>query len=244
MRAVRPYRIDWRECRRTEARVSLPRALIGIVVQPMREAVVHAASSVVEIVRAVDTPDEAAEALESSTRGFDIAIIDVPTIRTSQRRARRVRSEMPSSPAAIILILTLDELQEALALLHLCHGIVFWDTDPEKLSSMLIVALDGYSAAPSGLLPDLVTDRVRVGLIERLTEIELQALELLGNALSNRGIAHRLNISEPVAKSLVRTVLTKLRLKNRTEAAVLVARWRSPVEAETARDLSVTAEMS
>lgn len=223
--------------------MSLPRVLIGIVVEPMREAVVRAASSVVEIVRTVATADEAAEALESSTREFDIAIVDVPTIRASQRRARRARPELPSSPAAIILMLGLDELPEALALLHLCHGIVFWDSDPDKLSSMIIVALDGYSAAPSGLLPDLVTDRVRVGLIGRLTEIELQALELLGDALSNRGIAQRLDISEPVAKSLVRTVLTKLRLKNRTEAAVLVARWRSPVEAEAARD-PVTAEVS
>jgi hypothetical protein len=45
-----------------------------------------------------------------------------------------------------------------------------------------------------------------------------------------------------VAKSLVRTVLTKLRLKNRTEAAVLVARWRALVESEPARDRPVSAE--
>jgi hypothetical protein len=37
-------------------------------------------------------------------------------------------------------------------------------------------------------------------------------------------------------------VLTKLRLKNRTEAAVLVARWHSPVGTEAARDLAVTTE--
>jgi DNA-binding NarL/FixJ family response regulator len=182
------------------------------------------------------------QALDAGATDFDVAIVDVSTLRALQRRMRRARSGQRSASPPMILVLQLDELQDALALLHLCHGIVFWESEIEKLASMIVVAIDGYSAAPASLLPDLVTDRVRVGLIERLTPIELRALELLGSALSNRAIAERLEISEPVAKSLVRTVLTKLRLKNRTEAAVLVARWRSPVEPEPARDVAINAE--
>jgi DNA-binding NarL/FixJ family response regulator len=214
--------------------------LVGIASTEIRDSVARAAAHVTDVVRAVGGAEEVADALDSATRDFDVAIVDLPTIRVAQRRLRRERSELVAAPATIILVLRLDELREALALLHLCQGIVFWDDDPGKLSNMIGVAIEGYSAAPTSLLPDLVTDRVRIGLIERLAPIELQALELLGDALSNRAIAHQLGISEPVAKSLVRTVLTKLRLRNRTEAAVLVARWRSPAEAETARDLSVS----
>jgi DNA-binding NarL/FixJ family response regulator len=218
----------------------LPRVLVGIVASEIRDGVTRAASNVTEVVRTVGAADDVADMLDSATRDFDIAIVDLQTIRVAQRRLRRERPELVVAPATIILVLRLDELREALALLHLCQGIVFWDEDPVKLSNMIGVAIEGYSAAPMSLLPDLVTDRVRVGLIERLTPIELQALELLGDALSNRAIAHELGISEPVAKSLVRTVLTKLRLRNRTEAAVLVARWRNPIEVDAARDLSVS----
>jgi DNA-binding NarL/FixJ family response regulator len=210
----------------------------------MREGIARTAATVADVSRIANGSEEAADAIDAATRDFDVAIVDLPTIRISQRRLRRERSEFASPAATIILVLRPEELQEALALLHLCQGIVFWDEDSEKLASTIGVALEGYSAAPSSLLPDLVTDRVRIGLIERLTPIELQALELLGGALSNREIARRLDFSEPVAKSLVRTVLTKLRLRNRTEAAVLVARWRSPAEPEPARDLSVFSETS
>jgi DNA-binding NarL/FixJ family response regulator len=222
--------------------VALPRALVAITAAEIRSGVERAAATAVDIVRTSADADESVQALDAVATELDIAIVDVPTLRALQRRMRRSRSGQRWSSPPIILVLQLDELQDALALLHLCHGMVFWETEIDKLESMVVVALDGYSAAPAALLPDLVTDRVRVGLIERLTPVELRALELLGSALSNRAIAERLGISEPVAKSLVRTVLTKLRLKNRTEAAVLVARWRSPVDPAPARDLAINVE--
>jgi DNA-binding NarL/FixJ family response regulator len=220
--------------------VALPRALVAITAAEIRNGVERAAASAVDIVRTSADADESVQALDAIATELDIAIVDVPTLRALQRRMRRSRSGQRWSSPPIILVLQLDELQDALALLHLCHGMVFWESEIDKLESMIVVALDGYSAAPAALLPDLVTDRVRVGLIERLTPVELRALELLGSALSNRAIAERLEISEPVAKSLVRTVLTKLRLKNRTEAAVLVARWRSPADPAPARDLAIS----
>lgn len=222
--------------------VADPRAVIAIIEAEMRDAVVQAATSTVVVERIVAAAEDAALALEVVSPEFDIAIIDIAVLRTFLRRVRRGRAEQNSTAIPLILVLELSDLQDTLAMLHLCHGIVFMDRDPEKLRSMIILAIDGYSATPATILPDLITDRVRVGLIERLTPIELQALQLLGDALSNRAIAARLNISEPLAKSLVRTVLTKLRLKNRTEAAVLVARWHSPGEAEPARDLTLNAE--
>jgi DNA-binding NarL/FixJ family response regulator len=230
-----------RGCSDAEVRVASPRALVAITAMEIREGVLRAAGRAVDVVRTSADADEAVQTLESDSAEFDVAIVDVSTLRALQRHMRRGRSGSRPAPP-VILVLQLTELQDALALLHLCHGIVFWENEIDKLASMIVVALDGYSTAPAALLPDLVTDRVRVGLIERLTAVELRALELLGSALSNRAIAERLEISEPVAKSLVRTVLTKLRLKNRTEAAVLVARWRSPGELARARDLRVNAE--
>jgi DNA-binding NarL/FixJ family response regulator len=228
---------------RREADVPSRRALISIVSTEIREGILRAAASTVDVARIVADPEEGAQAVEAGQSEFDVAIVDIATLRAILRRMRRVgRGDQAETSSPLILVLRRGDLQDALALLHLCQGIVFWDTETDKVARMIVVALDGYSAAPPTLLPDLVTDRVRVSLIERLTPTERQALALLGDALSNRAIAERIGITEPVAKSLVRTVLTKLRLKNRTEAAVLVARWRALVENEPARDLQVTTE--
>jgi DNA-binding NarL/FixJ family response regulator len=219
------------------------RALVAIASTEIREGILRAASSTVDVARVVADPEEAVRALESGQAEFDITIVDVGALRAILRHMRRIgRNDSAELSPPAILVLRRGDLQDALALLHLCQGIVFWDEEIDKVARMIVVALDGYSAAPPTLLPDLVTDRVRVGLIERLSTIERQALELLGDALSNRAIAERIGITEPVAKSLVRTVLTKLRLKNRTEAAVLVARWRALTGSEPARDLTVKAE--
>ena len=133
----------------TGVHVPLPRVLVGIAASEIRDSVAHAASNVADVVRAVSGAEDVADMLDSATRDFDIAIVDLPTIRIAQRRLRRERSELVVAPATMILVLRLEELREALALLHLCQGIVFWDEDPGKLSNMIGVAIEGYSAAPT-----------------------------------------------------------------------------------------------
>ena len=59
-----------------------------------------------------------------------------------------------------------------------------------------------------------------------LSARELEVLELLGRGLRNREIAERLVVSEATAKTHVRHVLEKLRLRNRAEAAAFAARAR------------------
>ncbi|MDP8905522.1 MAG: helix-turn-helix transcriptional regulator [Chloroflexota bacterium] len=53
---------------------------------------------------------------------------------------------------------------------------------------------------------------------------EREVLALLAEGLTNREIGARLSIREPTVKSHVAHVLTKLHLRNRAEAAALVAR--------------------
>jgi DNA-binding NarL/FixJ family response regulator len=59
---------------------------------------------------------------------------------------------------------------------------------------------------------------------EPLTARELQVLELLGEGLSNRGIARRLGISDQTVKFHVSSVLAKLGASNRTDAVRRAAR--------------------
>ncbi len=54
--------------------------------------------------------------------------------------------------------------------------------------------------------------------VERLSVREREILVLLGHGLTNRGIAHRLGISERTVKFHVSNVLIKLRVESRRQA--------------------------
>ena len=62
-----------------------------------------------------------------------------------------------------------------------------------------------------------------------LTDRERQVLELLGEGLSNSDIAEKLDIAERTVEIYVRNIFLKLRVKNRTQAAVM---WATGVVAE------------
>jgi NarL family two-component system response regulator LiaR len=60
--------------------------------------------------------------------------------------------------------------------------------------------------------------------VEELTERELQVLRLIAQGLNNHEIAGRLVISEKTVKSHVSSILGKLHLEDRTQAAVYALR--------------------
>ncbi len=62
------------------------------------------------------------------------------------------------------------------------------------------------------------------GLIETLTERERQTLMLIGRGHTNRQIADELFVAEKTVKNYVTSMLAKLQLERRTEAAALVVR--------------------
>ena len=78
-----------------------------------------------------------------------------------------------------------------------------------------------------------VLDRVRNGPpadreLEVLTTQEKRILDHIGQGLTNREIAHRMQLSEKTVKNYVSSVLTKLGLTSRTQAAVFAARHPQP----------------
>lgn len=67
------------------------------------------------------------------------------------------------------------------------------------------------------------TTEPRPRIYDGLTRKESRVLELLGQGMTNRQIAHELALAEKTAKNYVSDVLEKLGLENRTKAAPYLA---------------------
>jgi DNA-binding NarL/FixJ family response regulator len=63
-------------------------------------------------------------------------------------------------------------------------------------------------------------------LIDRLTEREREVLDRIAKGLTNKAIARELEISPATVKAHVERVIAKLGVIDRTQAAVMVTRWR------------------
>ncbi|HKA04702.1 MAG TPA: response regulator transcription factor [Acidimicrobiales bacterium] len=92
-------------------------------------------------------------------------------------------------------------------------------------------------AAGQSLLDPAVTNRVLERLrrgpevderLAHLTEQEQRILELMAEGLTNRAIGERLHLAEKTVKNYVTSVLSKMGMARRTEAAVYAARHLNP----------------
>ncbi len=140
---------------------------------------------------------------------------------------RDVRSIDPSIPA---LILTSYDDDEALfaAILAGAAGYVLKAINGDDL----LDAVRRVAAGQSLIDPTLtarVLERVRhpepaVDELAHLTEREREILTLIAEGLTNRQIGARLHLAEKTVKNYVSSLLAKLGLERRTQAAVLAAR--------------------
>jgi NarL family two-component system response regulator LiaR len=141
------------------------------------------------------------------------------------------RSILAETPEARVLVLTSyggdDELLPALAA-GAC-GFLLKDTGPEDLVRALRQAAAGITVLGPGLARRLTTtpmtptpgsgDRDRLPG-EQLTHRETEVLRQLTQGLSNREIAERLGVGESTIRTHVASLLAKLCLHNRTQAAL------------------------
>lgn len=99
----------------------------------------------------------------------------------------------------------------------------------------LVETVRRVAAGHSTLDPALtaqVLERVRGGprrdpALARLTDQELRILDLVGQGLTNREVAERMCLAEKTVKNYVSSILSKLGLRSRTQAAILAVRHPS-----------------
>lgn len=128
-----------------------------------------------------------------------------------------------SRRATIVVALRRDDLLQATNLLSLVDAWLFVDEQLPLTAEVARLSLDGYCLVPPFMTPSFTVTELRLQLLASLTATEQTVLALLGEGKSNRTISEELEISEANVKYVVRSLLGKLQLRNRTEAAVFSA---------------------
>jgi two-component system, NarL family, nitrate/nitrite response regulator NarL len=102
------------------------------------------------------------------------------------------------------------------------EGFLSKGTEPADLLHPLVAILDGWAVLPAELLAALLAPArsIRAAPVA-LDDAERQLLRLIGAGATTTDIALELHVSERTVKRLTATLLRKLRVTSRTEAAAL-----------------------
>ncbi len=134
--------------------------------------------------------------------------------------------------ARLVVVVALDELLDGAPAMKLGEAWLFADLGPARLADALRLTRLGYGVVPSGAEGGLDLFSLRRATLQEMDPRERGVLEALARGSTNRAIGRELGLTDAVAKALVRRVLGRLNLRNRTEAAVFLARARQAAPEE------------
>jgi DNA-binding NarL/FixJ family response regulator len=138
------------------------------------------------------------------------------------------------APEVKVLILTTfdDDDYVTRAIAFGAKGYLLKDTPSNVLAQAIRLVEQGYTQLGPGLLEKLMTAESRPAPeppseLAQLTPREQEVLQWIGKGYSNREIAETLYISERTVKNHVNSILRRLNLRDRTQAAILATTFNS-----------------
>ncbi|GAA3536222.1 response regulator transcription factor [Amycolatopsis ultiminotia] len=156
----------------------------------------------------------------------DVAVVDVRLGDGNGITLCRELRSKPNPPACLMLTAFDDEEAMVGAIMAGASGYLL-----KQVRGQAVVNAVREVAAGHSLLDPVSTARVLDKLrhpptdeLSTLTDRERDVLELIGQGLSNREIAEQLFLAEKTVKNYVTSVLAKLGMQRRTQAAAWIAR--------------------
>lgn len=162
----------------------------------------------------------------------DIVLLDMKMPEMSGTDTlKKLRAAGITSPI-LMLTMSRDEQDLQAALRNGAQGYLLKDMDPEDLVPALQDALQGKNVVAKELIGSLTrlvqgqTGRnaaktSTAGLLDDLTPRELEILRHVAEGESNKAIGRALDITDGTVKLHVKSILRKLGMRSRVEAAVL-----------------------
>ena len=158
-----------------------------------------------------------------------VALVDLVMPGGGIAATRDIRAASPDT--AVVLLTSFDDAQQILAAVQAgALSCLLKDVDADGLADTLRKAAQGEAVLHPRVAAHLV-EALRRGktagtqALDSLSQREHEVLGLIAEGMSNLQIAERLGIGEKTVKTHVRSILAKLGVSDRTQAAVLA--WKS-----------------
>jgi DNA-binding NarL/FixJ family response regulator len=178
-------------------------------------------SQTVEVVGYCDAPPIIKN--DNSDVGFDICLIDLRMLRRVNRKHPEEIARIQRSGIVVLLIHS-KHLPKARAYSESVDGLAVVDHLLNHINESFLLARHAHSLLPIGVLTTMASETAKIAALGSLSESECTVLRHIANAQTNQAIAALMDIPENTVKAMVRIVLGKLSLVNRTEAAIFAAR--------------------
>jgi DNA-binding NarL/FixJ family response regulator len=180
-----------------------------------------------EVVGEAATGDEAVALVEALRPSVVLMDLRMPKLDGIQATAR-LRERCPDIP--VLVLTTFDDDANLFGALRAgAAGYLLKDVSSETLVAAIQAATRGESFLQSTVTGRVVAAFARLmesggpkadALVMPLSPREREIVSLLGSGASNKEIADRLNLAEGTVKNHLTNILTKLDVRDRTQAAL------------------------
>jgi len=216
--------------------VSQAPAKIRVLVADDESVLRHALTNLLAMAGDVEIVGEAADGDEAVglavERQADVVLMDIGMPRLDGITATRRLAEQAQGIKVVILTIYSDDDRVFRALQAGACGYLLKDASPEEILRAIRAVRAGEGILHPGLVGRVIReftsvaepDPQREQRFSDLTPREREVLNLLAEGLRNQDIAGRLSIAEKTVKHHISSILSKLQLNHRTEAAVLASR--------------------
>jgi DNA-binding NarL/FixJ family response regulator len=188
--------------------------------------------TLLELQPGISVVGQAADGLEAlaqvQTLKPDVALVDVRMPRLDGvETTRRIRAQFQNTQ--VIILTTFDDDEYVFEGLRAgAMGYLLKDVSAEDLAEAIRRVAHGEALIQPSITRKVVAEFSRLQAAPRksdqgldmLSERELEVLQLVAQGLSNREIAERLIITEGTAKNHVSNILSKLGVRDRTQAVL------------------------
>jgi len=132
-------------------------------------------------------------------------------------------------PIKVIMLTVHDEVEYLIKAVDIgVDGYILKDSDSSELRKAIFAVYNGENFIQPNLIPLLNARMIKrnsdLAMIDSLTKRELEVLLLVAKGMFNKEVAETLDISERTVKNHISNIFKKIKVSDRTQAAVFAIR--------------------